>query len=243
MLVPSSLVREPTKRAKELRGGAGRAYPRRNPPRSRWSPKARRWFQRMLSGVTHHEANRRRIRVITLTTSPQGRVEGDLNADFQVLRKRIVRQFGSKFEYWKLRTSEGNGVLHILYVGPWIPQSWLSKNWGEIHYSSIVYIQEFKRRRKKLVSYLISHYLPDHGDGCGGLYTRMSWSWGWVFRGFCGAWRWFWKRSPTRYDAIFEWNKLMRRADPLFYYKMKRNQLYVQTVLKKRGIMGTVVFD
>ncbi|MBA7677795.1 hypothetical protein ES703_86059 [subsurface metagenome] len=194
----------------------------------------------MLSGVTHHEANRRRIRVITLTTSPRGRVEGDLNADFQVLRKRIVRKFGSKFDYWKLRTSEGNGVLHILYVGTYVPQSWLSKNWGEIHNSPVVWIQEFQRRRKRLVSYLMSHYLPAHDEPR--LYTRMSWSWGWVFRGFCGAWRYFWKKGPTMYDAIYDWNKLMRRKDPEYYYKMKRNKLYVQTVLKKRGIMGIVTF-
>ncbi|MBA7706167.1 hypothetical protein ES703_115014 [subsurface metagenome] len=224
----TSLVRIPTKRAvKSSR---------------RWSPKARRWFQRMLSGVTHHEANRRRIRVITLTTSPRARAFGmDINADFQVLRKRIVRKFGSKFEYWKLRTSEGNGVLHILYVGAWIPQSWLSKNWDEVHNSEIVWIQEFKRRRKKLVSYLMSHYLPHH-EGMG-LYTRMSWSWGWVFRGFAGAWAYVWKHGDTMYDAIYTWNKLMRRSNPYYYYKMKRGFLYEQTVLKKRGIMGTVVFS
>jgi len=70
----------------------------------------------------------------------------------------------------------------------------------------------------------------------------MSWSWGWVFRGFCGAWRYFWKKGPTMYDAIYDWNKLMRRKDPEYYYKMKRNKLYVQTVLKKRGIMGIVTF-
>ncbi|MBA7708539.1 hypothetical protein ES703_117441 [subsurface metagenome] len=234
----SSLVRVPTKRATSVSRPADSG--RRT---SSWSPKARRWFQRMLSGVTHHEANRRRIRVITLTTSPRARALGaDLNADFQVLRKRIMRRWpGAGFNYWKLRTSEGNGVLHVLYVGPWIPQSWLSQNWDEVHNSPVVWIQEFKRRRKRLVSYLLSHYLPAHGDR--GLYTRMSWSWGWVFRGFASAWAYVWKHGDTMYDAIFEWNKLMRRKDPHYYYKMKRGLLYEQTVLKKRGIMGTVVFD
>jgi len=194
----------------------------------------------MLSGVTHHEASRRRVRVITLTTSPRARALGaDLNADFQVLRKRIIRKFGSKFDYWKLRTSEGNGVLHILYVGAWIPQSWLSWNWDEVHNSPVVWIQEFQRRRKKLVSYLMSHYLPAHDHG--GLYTRMSWSWGWVFRGFCGAWRYFWKKGPTMYDAIYQWNKLMSREAPLISYKRMRNRLYKQTkLIKKRGNMAIV---
>ena len=187
----------------------------------------------MLSGVTHHEANRRRIRVITLTTAPCARGY-DLNADFQVLRKRILRRWpGCTFNYWKLRTSEGNGVLHILYVGPYIPQRWLSKNWDEVHNSPVVWIQEFQRRRKRLVSYLMSHYLPAHDRR--GLYTRMSWSWGWVFRGFCGAWKYFWKKGPTMYDAIYQWNKLMSREAPLISYKRMRNRLYIQTRLTKKG--------
>jgi hypothetical protein len=59
-----------------------------------------------------------------------------------------------------------------------------------------------------------------------------------VFRGFCGAWRYFWKQGPTMYDAIYQWNRLMRRNNPLFYYKMMRGLLYEQTLLKKRGIYG-----
>ncbi len=222
----SSLVRVPTKLAV--------------PHVSSWSPKARRWYQRVLSGVTHHQANRRQLRVITLTSGPGAPPQDEINASWQVLRKRIVRKWRIKLEYWKLRTSEGNGVLHIIYSGPYIPQRWLSRNWSEIHNSPIVYIQKMRFKKKRLVNYLMKHYLPAHDVR--GLYTRMSWSWGWVFRGFCGAWKWFWKRGPTRYEVIIEWNKLMRRADPLWYYKNMRGLLYEQTLLKKRGIYGTVVF-
>ena len=223
----SSLVRVPTK----LAG---------NTHVSSWSPKARRWYQRVLSGVTHHQANRRQLRVITLTSGPDAPGQNQLNASWQVLRKRIMRKWSMRMEYWKLRTSEGRGVLHIIYSGPWIPQKWLSWNWAEIHNSPIVYIQKMRFKKKRLVNYLMKHYLPAHDVR--GLYTRMSWSWGWVFRGFCGAWKWFWKRGPTRYEAIIEWNKLMRRANPLWYYKDMRGLLYEQTLLKKRGIYGTVVF-
>jgi len=214
----SSLVKEPTKLAGHR-------------PRSRWSPKARRWYQRLLSGVTHHQANRRQLRVITLTTSPRARALGlDVNTSWGALVKRFRRRWPvTGFEYWKLRTSEGNGVLHIIYSGPWIPQGWLSRLWEDIHGSPVVYIQKLRYRRKRLISYLMTHYLPAHDDGR--LYTRMSWSWGWVFRGFAGAWRWFWKRGPTMYDAINEWNKLMQRSDPLLSYKIKRNKLYKQTKL------------
>ncbi len=226
MMSTPSLVRVPTKLAV--------------PHVSSWSPKARRWYQRVLSGVTHHQANRRILRVITLTSGPRAPPQDEINASWQVLRKRIVRKWHIKLEYWKLRTSEGNGVLHIIYSGPYIPQRWLSRNWAEIHNSPIVYIQKMRFKKKRLVNYLMKHYLPAHDHG--GLYTRMSWSWGWVFRGFCGAWKWFWKRGPTRYEAIIEWNKLMRRANPLWYYKNMRGLLYEQTLLKKRGIYGTVVF-
>jgi len=228
----SSLVREPTKLATSVRRPADSG--RRT---SSWSPKARRWYQRLLSGITHHQANRRVLRVLTLTSSLDAPAQEDLNSSWQVLRKRIDRKFG-RLEYWKLRTSEGHGVLHIIYSGSYIPQSWLSRSWQDIHASPVVYIQKLRFKRKRLINYLMTHYLPAHDDGR--LYTRMSWSWGWVFRGFAGAWRWFWKKGPTRYDAIFEWNKLMRRADPLLYWKMKRNLLYKQTVLKKRGIRSVV---
>jgi hypothetical protein len=222
---PSSLVRVPTKRANP----SGRGPPRRGPRPSSWSPKARRWYQRVLSGVTHHQANRRQLRVITLTSSNCAPPQDEINASWQVLRKRIMRKWSVKMEYWKLRTSEGNGVLHIIYSGPYIPQKWLSQNWSEIHNSPIVYIQKMRFRRKALVNYLMKHYLPAHDHG--GLYTRMSWSWGWVFRGFCGAWKWFWKQGPTMYDAIFEWNKLMRREDPLTSYRRMRGTLFTSKPL------------
>ena len=219
----SSLVRVPTNLTARFSKAGG----------SSWSPKARRWYQRLLSGVTHNQANRRQLRVITLTTSLEARGL-DVNRSFQALKQRIRRRWPvTGFEYWKFKTSEGNGVLHIIYSGPYIPQRWLSRNWSEIHNSHIVYIQKMRFRRKRLVNYLMSHYLPAHDHGR--LYTRMSWSWSWVFRGFCGAWRWFWRKGPTMYDAIFEWDKLMRRAEPLISYKRMRGMLYKQTKLIKKG--------
>jgi hypothetical protein len=163
---------------------------------------------------------------MTLTTSLEARARGlDVNDSFQVLRKRLLRRYPvTGFEYWKLRTSEGNGVLHIIYSGAYIHQAWLSRIWQEIHLSHRVWLQELRGRGKRMTNYLMSHYLPAHDDYK--LYTRMSWSWGWVFRGFVGAWRWFWKKGSTMYDAINEWNKLMRRAEPLISYKRMRGTLY-----------------
>jgi len=199
-----------------------------------WGPKARRWYQRLLSGVNHHTANRRRLRVITLTTSLEARAAGlDINDSFQALRKRLLRRYPvTGFEYWKLRTSEGNGVLHIIYSGPWIAQAWLSRIWQEIHLSYRVWIQELRGKGKRMTNYLIGHYLPAHDDYR--LYTRMSWSWGWVFRGFVGAWKWTFRTSKTFLQALVSWNRLMRRDNPLLYYKMARGLLFTQTILQKR---------
>jgi len=207
--------------------------PSRSPGTGPWGPKARRWYQRVLSGVTHHLANRRRLRVMTLTTAPSAR-DLDLNADFQTLRKRILRRWPrSGFEYWKLRTSEGNGVLHIIYSGPYIPVAWLKQSWNDIHGGSyIVYLQQLRGKRKRVVNYLMGHYLPAHDDHR--IYSRMSWSWGWVFRGFAGAWRWIYKQGPTFGKALVKWTRLMRRENPLLYYKMARGLLFEQTILKKR---------
>ena len=228
--VSSSLVKEPTQLA-----GAGRPA-----LRSRWSPKARRWYQRLLSGLTHHQAQGRILRVMTLTTAPRA-LDRDLNADFQALKKRILRKWPCRFDYWKLRTSEGNGVLHIIYAGIYIPVAWLKQAWSEVHGGSyIVYLQKLRGKRKSMVNYLMGHYLPAHASDLG-IYTRMSWSWGWVFRGFAGAWRWFWKRGPTMFDAIFEWNRLMCRNEPLISYKRMRGRLWKQTKLKKEGRLSLVL--
>jgi len=205
------------------------------PGRGPWGPKARRWFQRILSGVTHHTANRRRLRIMTLTTSPEARARGlDLNDSFQILRKRLLRRYPvTGFEYWKLRTSEGNGVLHIVYSGPFISIAWLKQVWSEIHGGSyIVYLQLLRGKSKRVVNYLMGHYMTSHDNHR--IYSRMSWSWGWVFRGFAGAWRWTYRTSKTFLQALVSWNRLMRSDNPLLYYKMKRGLLFTQTLLQKR---------
>lgn len=122
---------------------------------------------------------------MTLTSSPISKWR-QINPHFQVLRKRIDRKFGN-IEYIKFRTNEGYGVLHILYLGPYIPQKWLSQNWKEIHGAKIVDIREIKGE-KRIARYLISNYLVNQ------TFVRMSWFSGWVCKGFVGIWKKFVKR-------------------------------------------------
>jgi len=197
---------------------------------SRWGSKQRRAYQRLLSGLNLAAARNQVVRIITLTTVP-GPGYCDLKNPWQALRKRIERKFKTKVNYWRLRTNEGaRGVLHILYVGPWIPQSWLSWNWKNLVGAPIVYIQQLKKRRgsRRIANYMISNYMTHHQ------FMRQSWSWGWVFRGFVGAWKQVLRLSPSLADAIITWNRQIRTGDPEYYLKVLFGTAWLQTRLKKR---------
>lgn len=134
------------------------------------------------------------MRFMTLTTAR--RMKRTIEQSFDVLKMRILRAtvkkdgfLGFKFNrYFKLRTSEGYGVLHIIYWGRFIPQRWLSKNWDDIHGAKIVDIRKCYSRRRKvngLVGYLLSRYLQRQPI------ERMSYGWKWAWLGFCKSWRKF----------------------------------------------------
>ncbi len=88
--------------------------------RNVYTKKQRRAFQRLMSGLTVGKSRRERLRFMTLTSSPEAKGR-NLGADFRALKMRILRKFHFKMKYWKIRTNEGNGVLHIVYRGKYIP--------------------------------------------------------------------------------------------------------------------------
>jgi hypothetical protein len=86
------------------------------PKRSTRSFKQKRTYHRLLSDLRRAKALGKNVRFMTLTSAPKSNCR-EINAHFQVLRKRIHRNFG-KIDYIKFRTNEGHGVLHIVYVEP-----------------------------------------------------------------------------------------------------------------------------
>ena len=66
---------------------------------------------------------------------------------------RVGRKYGV-FEYCKVRTSEGNGVLHVVYRGTYIEQKWLSDVWKELHGAYVVDIRKVYGEKKQLAYYL-----------------------------------------------------------------------------------------
>ena len=117
------------------------------------------------------------LRVMHLTTSEQGD-KSLLTEHFEALKKRIKRNFLSHFDYVKVNTDEGNGVIHCIYHGIFIPQQWLSRIWQEIHGSPIVFIQ------KMYFGKGLRNYLNPYLQGQG----RLSYSHNWFYRGWVTEW-------------------------------------------------------
>lgn len=149
-------------------------------------------FHRLVTGLQIAINKNEIMRFLTLTTAPNAK--RDIKKSFDVLRKRIMRAnrwkdgfSGFKFnKYFCLRTTEGLGVLHIVFWGKFIPIQWLKKNWLDIHGAYEVDIREVKTKKKKangIVNYLITNYLTTQPI------KRMSYGWGWAWLGFCKAWK------------------------------------------------------
>lgn len=143
----------------------------------------RRWH-RLVSGLYIGMHNDEHLRFMTLTTAPH--CKKNINRSFDALKLRVWRTFGWKFNaYFKVKTAEGFGVLHILYRGRFIPQEWLSNAWREIHNGSyIVDIREIKKRygSQRTANYLVSNYLQKNKI------VRMSYGWRWLWLGFSRSW-------------------------------------------------------
>jgi len=180
-----------------------------------YTKKQRRAFQRLMSGLTVGKSRKERLRFMTLTSSTES-VGRNLNADFRALKMRIFRKYHFKMKYWKIRTNEGNGVLHIVFRGRYIPQEWLSEQWADIHKSPIVDIRSLRETGKGLqgiVFYLVGNYLAKQS------FERMSWGYSWVFPAFVRSW----KRLIEKYgfkQALFYWNLLL--CSPFFVTRQVR---------------------
>lgn len=91
------------------------------------------------------------------------------------------------FDYFKVTTNEGNGVIHCLYKGEYLPYNWIVDNWQDLHNSWDINIKLIKTSRKDVnntSAYVVSQYLGSQGSS----YQRSSQSWNWLFRGYRTAW-------------------------------------------------------
>ncbi len=153
-----------------------------------------------------------------------------LNYHFNLLVKQIEYTFGFKMQYWKVCTQEGLGVLHVIFrvvddnlprkrkkgilmskrMRGFVPHSWLSKTWEEIHGAKVVEIHELKGKKSErdIAYYVVGNYVSKQPI------KRMSYSQKWVCRGFCKIWKTFLEIYKSR--AIEVWDKWLKTS--VFHY-------------------------
>lgn len=85
------------------------------------------------------------------------------------------------FEYCKVVTDEGNGVIHCLYDGEYIPIGWIWENWNELHGASICDIRKVDRDPREAGYYLIKNYLSNQ-------VVRYGFSSNWIYKGWKKDW-------------------------------------------------------
>ena len=163
--------------------------------------------------------------------------EKQLNDSFRKLKQRITRQSPYKlykagyitksemsyyyghqklfdnfdFNYFKVATNEGNGVLHIVFKGSYLPYNYIVDNWMDIHNSwdiNIKIIKPTKKDTQKATSYCVTQYLANQGTS----YQRSSMSWDWTIRAYVREW--------TEFKQMFE-NTHNYNQDIRCYYNFK----------------------
>jgi len=156
-----------------------------------------------------------RVRMLTLTSSLISDY-GKISSNFNAFTKRVRRKFG-KFEYFRLFTNEGNGVLHILYRGSYIPHKWVKRAWNELHSAYIVHLREVRRGPKGIAGYIVGRYLSKHNVS----WMRSSSSWGWCFKGFVGYFKECLYRNGF-HEGLYIWDLSLRYSDPIEFLKSVR---------------------
>ena len=178
-------------------------------------------FHRFLSGIKRCRYLGRDVYFLALTSSKERGYEY-LKRDSIVLIKRC-REFFGPFEYCMIKTHEGNGVIHMLFHSETCQSfrlgdlhSFFSVNWNEIHKAPIVWIRK-TYSDKRLAGYLTQYLASQEGE------TRMSWSWGWVHRGFVHDWERVKHRSGDIRKAIEVWD--WHLANDLFWLKCSLDKM------------------
>lgn len=123
------------------------------------------------------------------------------------------------FEYVKVRTDEGGGLLHLCYRGKWLPYCFLSSLWMEIHNSwnvSISLVDTSARGCKWVASYLVAQYM----SGQGSAYVRSSMTSNWVFRGFKSMW--YLMKRDYGSQAFQLWDEILKKRALAIFFSQAR---------------------
>lgn len=170
-----------------------------------WDRQQKRAFHRAQSYLTVWSQAGYHALFVTVTTGPGGPAD-KLSRHFAELLRRIERHF--KFpglEYFKVETSEGNGVVHAVIAWRprdgyrqrpfYIPKWWLHEEWKTIHgawATSVDKVTMHPGSAKGISRYIANQYLAGQEKNGVSALVRMSGSWRRTF-GFplTRAWSYF----------------------------------------------------
>lgn len=107
------------------------------------------------------------------------------------LRRRAERVWGFKgMEHFQVRTSEGNGVLHIFWAWKaapgfrekrfYVPKWWLSAEWEKLHGAPIVHIDKLTLSQgsvRDVSEYVVCQYVVNQKKDNELALEGMSYSW------------------------------------------------------------------
>ena len=199
-----------------------------------FSKKQKRIYSKARTGLTRCEALGQKPFFLTLTSAPKSE-SNKINSHWQSVVQRVRREMNFQFEYMKVETSEGNGVIHALFHSAFIEgfkvevstetdekynpinfrrindtynaiHAYFSTLWEELHGAFIVWCSPVLKN-KKVAGYMTQYVSNQTG------YLRSSQSLKWIWSG----WR---KRMLGLIKAfgftlgISIWNMILK--NPLF---------------------------
>ena len=152
-----------------------------------WNTKEKKAFSRVMSGMIKNHMLNKRLKMLTLTTSSltgQGLTPDERKELVQMSWRKLKRLIDidkrwSIDSYFKVVTTEGYGVIHILFVGDRIPVDWLMYQWQRIHGSVVVHIENIWGTPYDASHYVINQYVAGHGTS----FTYGA-SQNWCYRGY-----------------------------------------------------------
>jgi len=189
-----------------------------NEQKTEWGRKQKRGYHRIQSCLTYWQANGYQVLWVMLSTSPGGD-STKLAYHHQVLKQRIERELGyPDIQHFQVRTSEGNGVLHIFWAWRadngfrqrsfYVRQDWLSEQWADIHGAPVVWISRVRggrSSRNRISRYAMTQYVGNQSG-----YEYMSWSWVRMF-GFplVACWRWLKRKANDKSQLLYWWSRFL----------------------------------
>ncbi len=180
--------------------------------------RSRRAFHRVMSGLTLDG----QYRFVTLTTKDQGDNKA-FQRHFRCLIMRLKRR-GLVKAYIRVGELTKSGLYHqhLVFRGEYIEQAYLSYLWDIIHHAPVVDIRRVGQGHR--VAGYLAKYCSKENSG------RLSWSWSWVYRGFCRDWL-YWKRvcrvrGTTYGEMIRGWSVGLRMGLDYLHENIKNLTAY-----------------